>query len=599
MACLNVLFKKNCVASVIVVASIFLLMLGSVSYGQGKLSRDGILEVNGWLLNDNEDPIKKANVKILQDNIVVEEVKTNRRGKFIVELPIDNEYVAEFSSEGYASKKMSFNTKLPNEFDGFNVFYFEFIVELFPRSPGVDYSLLEVPVVEVAYLDDKEQFFFEETKARPMLAKVEELKIHSYEMLELRKDYDLLIETADNLLKQKEYEDAIAKYNNALDYFPDEEYPRQKVNEILAVYEPEDDDSMRHIETLAMDDDTEQKSDDEIVANDEVLANNNVADNDNVLANNDVIIAEDVVEQSLIKDAETVEYDSTEYVADLNANESEQIAAHTEDNEAVITAQTFSKEEKESEEASNLVIEEESYDIEISGSLSAYFDFASYYLTDATKKILNNAVAHLNKNPESKLVINGHSDKRGDPLFNFYLSQLRAQTAYEYCVENGIEPGRIITLAYGQNRPIIKDAKKEKEHKQNRRVELEFVDNAKYNNLLANIQNETLIYLNDLESERDFAGGVEYMVQFILSVKPVGTSFFHRILNEYPEANIVYYFDKERMHRYSIGSYNSIEDVTAAAIKLQSIGYDVYVVAFSDGERIPVKEARLMLGEVR
>ncbi|MFW5793510.1 MAG: OmpA family protein [Bacteroidota bacterium] len=588
--------KLHSLSKVFVVFSI-LVLLFSIQDIKAQISRDGILEINGWLFDDNDNPIKKAKVVVFQDNSPVFEAKTNRRGKFIIELPIDKNYIAEFSYDGYATKKMSFNTLLPNEFDGFNVFYFEFIVELFPFSPGVDYALLESPIIEVAYLDDKEQFFFEEQEARPILAKVEDLKEQSYKMLELRKDYDLLLETADMMFEQNDYKNAVSNYNKALDYFPDEEYPRNQIKQILASYEPEDNDSYRHLADA---------TDNEEVADNQ--SDENETFESDVVESSD-IIAEDIIEQSILENSTIASEENSENLSE-NTQEDKSYLAENEsvsDNKAIDNSSTELADNTTDSFEYDEEFEEDDIDYEqkplptynvIGDKSIAYFDFASYNLNDESLSTINNAISYLKNNPDVNLVIYGHSDRRGNPLFNFYLSQLRAQITYDYCVANGINPERMVTLAYGQNNPQLENAVKESEHKLNRRVELEFIDNESYADLIKQVPGLSFSHLNDLQSHKSFSEDVEYMVQFIISKPPVGTSFFHKILTEYSDTDIIYYYDNtEYLHRYLIGSYKNISDATKAAIKLQGMGYDVYVVAFSDGKRISVSQANLLLGD--
>jgi outer membrane protein OmpA-like peptidoglycan-associated protein len=485
-------------------------------------SRDGVLGITGWVLTDKDEPMRKASVYIYEADVLVAETKTNRRGRFMLELPIDRKYVAEYISEGYATKKMSFNTGLPNDFKGFNVFYFEFIVELFPWCSGVDYALLETPYIEIAYMNDKEEFFFNEMTARPMLAKVEELKLHTYEMLLAQTEQQELIDSSDDMLA--EFID-----ENKTEYDNNEEIVEELIIEqIIAETQQQVMLQSYHSES-------------------QLLAQQSIAVNIDYENGN-----EDNLSENISSETDYIGYEATT-------------------NESLY------------------------YSVEESDKMVAYFDFASYALDEASIETLKQAVNNLNVNPDKNLLIYGHTDKRGNSLFNFYLSQLRAQIANEYFINEGISADRIITIANGQDMPVMKNAIKESEHKMNRRIEIEFVDKSDFENISKYASQITYRCINNPNDIKKFSRDVEYMVQFIASKKPVGYSFFHRIIEDYPETNIVYYYDNDNLHRYLIGSYKSIEEVRNAAIKLREIGYEAYVVAFADGKRISLTEARLAL----
>ncbi len=556
-------------------------------------NRDGVLEITGWLLNDNDEVIKRGDVRVYDElgNLIVQK-KSNKKGRFGFDLPIDRNYTAEFISPGYVTKKISFNTKLPNDFKGFNAFYFEFLVELFPFSPDVNYALLETPYIEIVYIKDKKEFFFEEAISRPMLAEIEQLKEQTYEMIQKRIDYNTILSEADVALGIKDYENAINLYREALDLFVKEQYPREQLESILAIHTPKDDEIIAFLNTFDNTKDeviaiNEEKSDENTYKNDnpiiEPITDNNKSTSES-FANNTDVITDSYNDYNIDDDYDEneVENETSDYqIAEISPNlDREQLR----NNETKPNELTSNKDK----------LPEYSF---TSDRLIAYFDFANYVLDEGSIKTIEQAITYLKNNPESNLIIYGHTDLRGQPLFNFYLSQLRAHTAYEYCLKNGITSDRVIPMAYGQSRPFIKSAQKESEHKLNRRIEMEFVNNSDFAKLLANTSRQTYRYLNNLKAEKNFSEGIEFMVQFIASKNPVGYSYFHSIITDFKETDIIYYYDIDNLHRYLIGSYSSIEDVRNAAFKLRNLGYDTYIVAFADGKRISVAEARIMLGQ--
>ncbi len=56
--------------------------------------------------------------------------------------------------------------------------------------------------------------------------------------------------------------------------------------------------------------------------------------------------------------------------------------------------------------------------------------------------------------PERKVVIEGHTDNRGDPKANQLLSLKRAETVRDFLIAAGMDGGRLKALGYGEVRPV-------------------------------------------------------------------------------------------------------------------------------------------------
>lgn len=55
---------------------------------------------------------------------------------------------------------------------------------------------------------------------------------------------------------------------------------------------------------------------------------------------------------------------------------------------------------------------------------------------------------------DSRIIITGHTDRKGDDMYNMNLSQLRAQTVRAYLINQGIEPSSMIANGAGESQPI-------------------------------------------------------------------------------------------------------------------------------------------------
>jgi OmpA-OmpF porin, OOP family len=101
-----------------------------------------------------------------------------------------------------------------------------------------------------------------------------------------------------------------------------------------------------------------------------------------------------------------------------------------------------------------------------------YFDTGKATIQPRSHSLLDEVAAALKQHPEVKrLVIEGHTDSKGDRAFNTKLSQDRAEAVSKYLVERGIERDHLAAKGFGPTRPVA-DNKTVKGREANRRVEL-------------------------------------------------------------------------------------------------------------------------------
>jgi peptidoglycan-associated lipoprotein len=77
---------------------------------------------------------------------------------------------------------------------------------------------------------------------------------------------------------------------------------------------------------------------------------------------------------------------------------------------------------------------------------------------------------YLKDNPSSNVVIEGNCDEQGTNEYNLALGERRAINVKEYMVNLGVNPMRIRTVSYGEERPIFSEAN-EMDWSQNRRAD--------------------------------------------------------------------------------------------------------------------------------
>lgn len=95
---------------------------------------------------------------------------------------------------------------------------------------------------------------------------------------------------------------------------------------------------------------------------------------------------------------------------------------------------------------------------------------AQINLSAEQRQKIADIVRYLDKVPDAKCVITGHTDNTGDPEKNVVLGQQRADFAKNYLVRNGISDTKIVATSKGQNQPIADNATDEGKAKNRRTV---------------------------------------------------------------------------------------------------------------------------------
>lgn len=98
-----------------------------------------------------------------------------------------------------------------------------------------------------------------------------------------------------------------------------------------------------------------------------------------------------------------------------------------------------------------------------------YFGFDQYNLTNEAMEVLQEQARFLVDNPETSVVVEGHTDDRGTRDYNLALGERRAVSVKNYLIANGVDAGRIRVISYGKERPAVVGAN-EAAWAQNRRA---------------------------------------------------------------------------------------------------------------------------------
>ena len=94
-------------------------------------------------------------------------------------------------------------------------------------------------------------------------------------------------------------------------------------------------------------------------------------------------------------------------------------------------------------------------------SENIYFDFDMSNLLPAAQEVLKRKAAWMIANPDASVIIEGHCDDRGTEAYNLALGERRAESAKAFLVDLGIDPARLATISYGEERPVAMGSNEE------------------------------------------------------------------------------------------------------------------------------------------
>ena len=82
------------------------------------------------------------------------------------------------------------------------------------------------------------------------------------------------------------------------------------------------------------------------------------------------------------------------------------------------------------------------------------FDFDSSALQPMAREVLQRKADFLFELVDASIIIEGHCDERGTEAYNIALGDRRAESAKAFLVDIGIDPSRLTTISYGEERPV-------------------------------------------------------------------------------------------------------------------------------------------------
>lgn len=98
-----------------------------------------------------------------------------------------------------------------------------------------------------------------------------------------------------------------------------------------------------------------------------------------------------------------------------------------------------------------------------------FFTLDSAVIDAESRQTLTRQAEWLKRNPDRKIVLEGHCDERGTREYNLALGDRRAKAAQDILVQLGVPASNVSTVSYGKERPAVQGAD-EAAWSQNRRA---------------------------------------------------------------------------------------------------------------------------------
>ncbi len=140
--------------------------------------------------------------------------------------------------------------------------------------------------------------------------------------------------------------------------------------------------------------------------------------------------------------------------------------------------------DKQEEEMRQALADSEAAAIRREGNLIAIslkgdvtFDTNSAIIRPGLYSEIDRIANILIKYPQTVIQVEGHTDSTGPESYNMELSARRAETVKNLLVQRGVDPSRILTMAFGESAPIASNDT-DFGRAQNRRVEIKVAPTA-------------------------------------------------------------------------------------------------------------------------
>ena len=110
---------------------------------------------------------------------------------------------------------------------------------------------------------------------------------------------------------------------------------------------------------------------------------------------------------------------------------------------------------------------------ELKNNNTIYFGYNSENIQQQYLGVMQSHAQYLKKNPDARVIIEGHTDERGTPEYNIALGERRARSVARYMQNLGVDVNQLSIVSYGEEKPAV-DGHNEGAWSKNRRAVLNY-----------------------------------------------------------------------------------------------------------------------------
>lgn len=85
---------------------------------------------------------------------------------------------------------------------------------------------------------------------------------------------------------------------------------------------------------------------------------------------------------------------------------------------------------------------------------TVYFKYDSDQIQEEYISVMQAHAQYLRNNPDSRIIIEGHTDERGTPEYNIALGERRARAVARYMQNLGVDVNQLSIVSYGEEKPL-------------------------------------------------------------------------------------------------------------------------------------------------
>jgi len=171
-----------------------------------------------------------AKITLYNASTIVDQIYSSDNGNFEMKIPGNGDYMMTVGYDGCNTKKFhisTLNVPIEKVQKGFTP---EVKIEGITMSkplPGIDYSILNQPLLDLVYLPNKKNFSDDPNYTSQILSSLSNIRLKEAQLLE---NYAAVLKSGDNAFAKKDCEKAKINYEKAKNLLPSESLPKEKLD---------------------------------------------------------------------------------------------------------------------------------------------------------------------------------------------------------------------------------------------------------------------------------------------------------------------------------------------------------------------------------